>query len=629
MGALVVLIVLLAAAPAHAAISAPVSIDGPSPDVLDVGGVAMAEDGSGGIVYRKRVEGRAHVFAAQFVRGAWRPPQRVDVGQAFDSSWPRIGAGNRGRLVVTWVQELGAGTDRMFSAALDPGATRFQRPVPVDFNVGEATSTFPSLAMARGGSAYLAYRVVTDTSTANPPGYVGADVRVARYNGALWSVLGSIADRNPSIPVRAPSAANSPRVGIDVGGGSGIVAYQEPGDDFVDRVWARRLFGGSMGIPLQVSPSEWNGVPLRGAADAFALDVAGFAQGAIAFRQQPGEGGALGATRVMVSEISDAFSDGANAFAPARPVDSEPRAEPGPPSVAVTPLSPFRVVFASGAAVLGGGGDSLAEDEVERVDDGSAVAGADPLVDYAESGAAVFAWKGAAGIGVQELRSDGVPETLVGSAPLSGPVNGLALAGSGLGDAIAGFHQGGADFGQIAAIVVDAPPSEFLVHVPDGWVRGRRMRVGWDPSPSAISPSSYTVTVDDEPVREGLRVLRTRLGPRALTDGVHEIQIVAIDDAGQETGSQRAEVRVDRTPPAARVALRGRTLTVRVRDGRRGAGSGVRERSVRVAFGDGGGATGRTRAARTYRGPGVYRLRVVARDRAGNRAVVTRRVRVP
>jgi hypothetical protein len=131
----------------------------------------------------------------------------------------------------------------MFSAALDPGATRFQPPVPVDLNVGEATATFSSLAMARGGSAYLVYRVVTDTSAANPPGYVGADVKVARYGGALWTVLGSLADRNPGIPVRAPSALNSPRVGIDVGGTSGIVAFHEPGDDFVDRVWARRIFG--------------------------------------------------------------------------------------------------------------------------------------------------------------------------------------------------------------------------------------------------------------------------------------------------------------------------------------------------------------------------------------------------
>ncbi len=118
-----------------------------------------------------------------------RAPQRVDVGQAFDSSWARIGAGDGGQLVVTWVQEFGVESDRMFSATLDPGATGFQAPVPIDFNVGEANLTFPDLAMNRGGQAYLVYRVVTDTSAANPPGYIGADVRLARYSGRLWSVL--------------------------------------------------------------------------------------------------------------------------------------------------------------------------------------------------------------------------------------------------------------------------------------------------------------------------------------------------------------------------------------------------------------------------------------------------------
>jgi hypothetical protein len=624
----ILLVVLLAAPTVHAAISETQTIDGPSPDVLDVGGAAMAEDGTGGIVYRKRVDGRAHVFAAQFVNGAWRAPQRIDVGQAFDSTWPRIGAGNRGRLVVTWVQEFGAGSDRMFSAALDPGATRFQPPVPVDLNVGEATATFPSVAMARGGSAYLVYRVVTDTSAANPPGYVGADVKVARYGGALWTVLGSLVDRNPGIPVRAPTALNSPRVGIDVGGTSGIVAFHEPGDDFVDRVWARRIFGGSLGIPLQVSPSEWDGAPLRGPADAFSLDVAGFAQGAVAFRQQPGEGGKLGATRIMVNEIPDSFSEGAKEFAGARIVDGAARSDVGPPSVAVTPLSPFRAVFASGPGVVGASGDSELVDPSERIDDGNAVAGSDPLMDLAETGAAAMAWKAGNAVTVRELRADGVPEVVIGSAPRGGPVNRLELGGSGLGDAIVGFHQGGAAFGQVAAMVVDAPPSEFFIQVPEGWVRKRKVRIGWDPSPSAISPARYTVTVDDEPVVEGLQRLRTTLGPRKIEDGVHTLQVIAIDAAGQETGSQAGQVRIDRNPPRVRVSRRGRRVSVRVIERRRRDGSGLRKRSVRIAFGDGTKRARKPRARHSYRRRGFYRISVTARDRVGNETRFSRRVRI-
>ena len=86
-----------------------------------------------------------------------------------------------------------------------------------------------------------------------------------------------------------PTEATGPEVGIDVNGGA-VVAWREPDDEFVNRIWARRVFGTSFGIPLQVSPSSWEGVPLRGEADAFSLDDAGFGQVAVAFRQQPGPG---------------------------------------------------------------------------------------------------------------------------------------------------------------------------------------------------------------------------------------------------------------------------------------------------------------------------------------------------
>jgi hypothetical protein len=612
------------AAPASAAISDTHLVDGPSGDVLDVGGVAMSEDGTAGIVYRKRVDGRAHVFAALFSDGEWGVPQRVDVGQAFDSSWPRIGAGNRGRLVVTWVQEFGAGSDRMYSAALDPGATRFQAPVPVDFNVGEANATWPTLAMNRGGSAYLVYRVVTDTSAANPPGYVGAELRLARYTGSLWTLAGGVLDRSPSIPVRAPTAQNAPRVGIDIQG-NGIVAFQEPGDDFVDRIWARRVFGSQLGIPLQVSPSSWDGAPLRGGADAFSLDVAGFGQGAVAFRQQPGEGGRLGAARIMVNEIPDSFSDGAGAFGTARVADGEVRADPGPPTVAVAPLGPFRSIFAAGGAVLSGSGDADRLDPIERIDDGAAAGAPDPLVDLSESSAAVAAWRAQGGAEVRELRADGVPETVLGAAPAGGAVGGLELAGSGLGDAIVGFQQGA---GQVAAVIVDAPPEGFFIQVPDRWVRAKALRVGWDPSPSAISGVTYTVTVDDEPVKERLRGGAARLGPSALEDGRHTIQVVAVDAAGQETVSQAGQVRVDRHKPQVRLRLRGRTLSVAVGDGRRARSSGLRRASTAVSFGDGAAARRRPGTRHVYTRAGTYRITIRARDRAGNRTLLQRRVTV-
>src|SRR5262245_22445464 len=182
--ALLALAVLCPVATARAIVAPATTIDGPANSIVELGGVAMAEDGTGGLVYGKLgSDGREHIYAARFVNQKWLAPARIDIGQNFDSSWPVIGAGNGGRLVVAWVHNFGFGTDRLFSSSLDPGASRFQAPVPIDLNVGEALATFPSLAMNRGGSAYIAYRVLSGTGAQDPnapPGYFGGEVRVAR-----------------------------------------------------------------------------------------------------------------------------------------------------------------------------------------------------------------------------------------------------------------------------------------------------------------------------------------------------------------------------------------------------------------------------------------------------------------
>lgn len=612
-------------------------VDGPSAEVQDASvDAAMSEDGTGGVVYLKNVDGRDHVFATQFRNGDWRPPQRVDVGQAFDSSWPRIGAGDGGRLVVTWVQEFGVGTDRMFSATLDPGSSGFRDPVPVDFNVGEATSTFPDLAMSRGGQAYLAYDVITDTSPSNPQGYVGVDVRLARYGNRLWSVLGSPIDRNNAIPMRQPTADNAPEVGIDVQG-QGVVAWQEPDDEFVDRIWARRVFDTRLGIPLQVSPSTYDGAPLRGPADAFSLDVSGFAQAAVAFRQQPGQSSRLDAPHVFVNEMPDVFSEGAEAFGEARVADGAARGGLGVPSVAVDPRSLFVTAFGSGPETMLAAGDDGSVAEAVRIDTGASSIAGDPLVDLAETGAAVAAWRelrgGAGLLAVQERRADGVVEATTLSAPRGGSVGGLAMGGSGLGDAIVAWPQGSGTSSQVAATVIDAPPDPFFVLLPDGWQRKRKIPIAWDKTLNAIGGITYSVSVDDEPVIDGVKKHKARLGRDDVDDGRHRIQVFAIDDAGQETGSLTGRLLVDRNAPEVELKRQGRKLEVTVSDGDKGDGSGLKG-AAKVSFGDGARAKatgkkgGAARAGHRFKRRGTYAVSVKARDGAGNKVAFRKKVRI-
>ncbi|HEX6688604.1 MAG TPA: hypothetical protein VF085_08070, partial [Solirubrobacterales bacterium] len=106
-------VALALAAPAQALITPAVTVAGPEADILDFGGVAMAPDGTGGLVFTKAVEGVPHVFASRFVGGAWSEPIRVDWDQPFEGGQARIAAGPRGELLVVWVTQVATFKNRL------------------------------------------------------------------------------------------------------------------------------------------------------------------------------------------------------------------------------------------------------------------------------------------------------------------------------------------------------------------------------------------------------------------------------------------------------------------------------------------------------------------------------------
>lgn len=373
----------------------------------------------------------------------------------------------------------------------------------------------------------------------------------------------------------------------------------------------------------------------------------------------------------MVNEMPDVFSESAQKFAGALFVDGGVRPALGAPSVGVDTRGLHLVAFGEGATTLAGGGDEFEPGPPQRLDGGASSVPGAPLADLAETGAGVVAWieqRGATGlVSVQERRADGVDEATDLSAPRGGAVGRLVLGGSGLGDAVLAWQQGSGANAQIAAVVVDAPPDPFLVLLPNGWQRKPKLRIAWDHSPNAIGGVRYAVSVDDEPVQEGLGGLQAVLRRGDVGDGRHRIQIYATDEAGQETGSRVGRLLVDRRPPRVKLRQRGRRLAVVVSDGRKGQASTLRKGSVRVAFGGGrraarkrAAAAGASAAARAsaapgrrskkakaapgkkgkkakaptatvrhvYSAPGRYRVTVRARDKAGNRTNFSKLVRV-
>ena len=620
------------------------TIDGPSADIASLGQVAISEDGSGGVVYLKRVGGRVHVFAAQFVNDHWLPPQQVDLGQKFDSLWPTIGAGDGGRLVVVWAQPYAANVDRLYFSALDPGATTFQTPHVVDPNIGLAKYVYPSVSMNRGGQALLVYRVVTNDQAGGglPAGYVTGDIRLARFDGSWWSVSGTPLERNVDQPQRTPTALNSPQVGIGLDG-NGVVAWQEPDDNLYDRIWARRIFGSTVSNALEVSPTTYGTTAkppaLNANADALALHVTDFDAAAVAIRQQPpADGKAFTRARVYVNQMPNEFDPAAGAFEGARVTDGAglngPTGAVGMVGIGSAGDGTFDLAFGVDNSSLNASG---AEDHVSapaRLDQGSTSVPGNPRVARGDNDGANFIWTlsqgGAGGIGVLERDPDGTPTQNILSADTGGDIHATALAGSDFGDSILGFLQGDGTNQTIDVATINVPPGVFNVATPPTWVNTKRLLLDWDPAPHGMTPVTYTVLIDDQDVVDGLRRTSFRLSPSQAPDGVHAVSVSAIDPLLQETDSATAKLLIDRTAPRLSLAVnrRRRRATIRASDGPRGQVSGVADGSTVVHWGDGRTSFGTRALAHTYRRGGAYTVRVSATDNAGNTRRLKRKVRV-
>jgi hypothetical protein len=611
--------------PARASVSGAHVVAGPSGDLLEVGGVAMASDGTGGVVFRRRVDGRSRVFAARYADRRWSPPVQVDHDLPYNSSWPRIGAAEGGRLVVVFAHEMEQGRPWLFGATMEPGADGFTSPMEIDTELPGADGLYPHVAMNEGGRAYVAYRA----GSANAGG--GRPVRVARLSGRRWSRLG-VVNRSIGAPMQPATEENSAEVAIDAEG-NGVVAFQEPGDDLVDRIWARRLFGTRAGRVLQVSPHQWDGKPLRGPADAFSVSGAGFGAAAVAFRQQPGPSSPLNGPRIMVNTLPVSFDAKAAEFRGARPADGNgPGAVPSTPSVAIDRDERIHVGFAAGAATVVASGEL---GDIDAFAPLSAPAGALPIgapkIVMGEPHPVTAAWpvEGPAGpaIAVQENPVGRSSRHALISAPIGGPVDDVAADGSGLGDMLVGFRQGVGPDSQVVVAVADAPPAPFNVNTPDGWVRPRVGRLTWEAARDATGRVRYRPTLDGRNAGRTVTRQRYRLDYRRLGDGRHRVRVVAIDVTGQETASAPATLRVDGTAPKVALRMRRDRLSVRLSDGPRKRSAGVNARKTEIEFGDGETRRRGRRVRHTYERGGRYRVVVRAYDRAGNHTTVREVVR--
>lgn len=618
--------VLIAGAAAWPAVAAaqptpapPLVVDGPSAAITQLGGLAIARDGTGGLVYLKG----GRVVVSALVGGRFQAPHTVDARFASASSQPVIAAGNGGVVLIAFING-GA----LYVVQRSSTTAAFSAPAAL---AGAAAN--PSLDMNNLGKAYLAF-TVSDGG--------GHDVRAAYYVGGSWALESAPLNAAPADD--AGTGTGAPRV-VASGDGVAIVAWGEGGHVVSRRVWgtAPSVVDEQADVPSLSGCGEVSTAnpDVSSGGDSSYADVA--------FQETLSCGG-VQQTRVLMNRLHGSRYDGIQAV---DGLSSPGTQSAGEPHVALTEYGQGLItsvqqsshnLFAMQPVNNGGSGPVTQVNGAAGASDPHAVPGIAGLY------SALVAWQqtpGASGpadlrVRYYQTRTDSFgPETVL-SSPSLGAVDaalGIFAGGDVGGDAAAAWVQGSGASTRIVVAQLYQSPGAVGVPTKLAYSRTAQPALSWSPAGGRWGPITYTVRLDRAQVGQtGATSLRV---PAALHDGAHSWQVVASNPAGLRQASRVARVFVDTVAPAlaARVSgarRAGTALSLRLtyRDApRRGLpardASGVAKLTVR--WGDGTVThpkRGVHRSSHVYRRARRYRITVTVVDRAGNTRTVVRRVKV-
>ena len=574
-------------------------IDGPSPDVVGLGGVDVARDGGGALVYLKRVDGVPHVFLSRLVNGTWRPAERVDPGIPSGATEAVVATIDRHRTAVAFVSggrlygavTAGTGADggplggaTLLHAAPDPAlAVRA-----------------PHIDMAVNGTAWVTFTA---------PGGGGADVRAVRLEGSTWDPLPAPLDIDPARA--AGVGAGRPRIGVSAEGNA-VVTWGEAGAVFGRRVTELRVSA----FPQTISLPDLGGAP-GGAADSPDIDIEDDGSYAwVAWRQDFGGTSRSLARRLVGSQFEAPAALDANLASSA-------------PRVAMSGRGTGFGVSSGPGAVLG----SLLERDAfapsARLDAGG---GVNPVVGASERETAAVAWLTGPTLNARH-KLEGRP--FEAEVPVSRPELGAVVPGqyafgaSRLDDFALAMAQGAPEARSIAVAHFDRPPGAPYGRPTRPWVTATP-RLEWAPGTDLWGPQTFKVIVDG--IELGTTTGSSFVPTTRLRRGLHRWWIVSVDQRGQEARMRRTwSFRVDDKRPRLSLSVGGSArvgaaVTARVRASDKG-GSGLDRIWIST---DGGRKFKRVSASYTFRPRRSGALTVVARarDKAGNEVRVQRSLRI-
>jgi hypothetical protein len=599
--------------------AAPVTIDGPSTDIVGLSGMSVARDGTGGIVYLKQVLGVPHVFVSRLVGGVFQRPEQLDGGLIGPSSQPVIASGNGGLLLVAFING-----GQLYVVSRVNSLTPYAGP-----SVLAAGASNPSLELTSFGKAYLAFTV---------SGSGGHDVRAAYYHNGAWGLEATPLDADPNDD--AGTGGGRPRVAAATDGVA-IVVWGEAG-----HIYARRVWGLSPSVVYEQAdvPSldGWSEV----SADQPEVAAGGDSSYAQVVFHEVFANGAQRQSRVLSRRLrgsqfeSIAQPDGLRNGSGSGGVD---------PQVVMGEFGQGLITAAHDdsnqlfATPLAGNGVVTRTIRVDSLTNAADPEAAPAMAGYATD---LIAWQEDPGDGsAPEIRMrysvNGTsfgPEQVISSpaGPAPNAADGLLAGGDYAGDAVVAWVRGTGPQTQIVADQLYQPPSAFAADSKFRYVRSARPVLSWSPARDHWGPVRYAVRIDGTVVSQTTRT--TVRVPVALSQGPHHWFVTASNPAGLAVNAKAGRVWVDTVRPRVTFTLKGTRqigkvlrLTVKTSDRPPVAippttASGVV--SVVVKFGDGKSFRIRRTKDHVYTRARRYRLTIIVKDRAGNKTTVVRTVKI-
>jgi hypothetical protein len=266
-----------------------------------------------------------------------------------------------------------------------------------------------------------------------------------------------------------------------------------------------------------------------------------------------------------------------------------------------------------------------------RVDATPSSAAPTPVVATSERGDVYVAWRTGAGESgdVRARRKDGEkgfePE-FVASSPQYGsvPPGQVAIGSDRSGNTAVAMIQGAGADRRVTAAVYDRVPGRPVV-LSSVRYRARKPLIKWAVGSENWGRQTFTVRVDGKVV--GTTTSGALVSKRALGRGLHRYSVTATDRRGQASRSRTRTFRVDPGLPTLGITVRrrGRRVTVSTVASDRGP-AGLEY--VQIDWGDGSRKIRRRSAVHSYK-KGRFTLKVTAVDKADNRTVKSKALRIP